>query len=308
MEWLAAFRHPSMLALLVVPAALLLWTWKRAGRAVVLPLDDSKIQHSRMAQFFLRCAESLPALALAVVIVILAGPQRWDVPRSKRALTNIEFCVDVSGSMGMRFGDGTCYDAAMAAIEGFLGAREGDAFGLTFFGSSVLHWVPLTTDTSAVRCAIPFMRPDRVPLWFGGTLIGQALLAAADVLDRRPEGDRAIVLVSDGESADLDAGNVARVVATLRAKRIALWTIHVGPGEIPAEVVDVAAGTGGAAFSAADPGMLREVFARIDALQPTRMVSIAAETIDDFAPWSAAGLALLAVATLCSLGVRYTPW
>ena len=29
MEWLAAFRHPSMLALLVVPAALLVERFKR---------------------------------------------------------------------------------------------------------------------------------------------------------------------------------------------------------------------------------------------------------------------------------------
>lgn len=303
-----SFTTPWVLAAIVVPVVLLARIWRRGGGRLVLPFDHQPRPDGRWLRLLVDAAESLLPLAAAIAIVIAAGPTRTGQPQTRRQLSNIEFCVDVSGSMGMRFGDGTCYDAAMAAIEGFLGAREGDAFGLTFFGSSVLHWVPLTTDTSAVRCAIPFMRPDRVPPWFGGTLIGQALLAAADVLDRRPEGDRAIVLVSDGESADLDAGNVARVVATLRAKRIALWTIHVGPGEIPAEVVDVAAGTGGAAFSAADPGMLREVFARIDALQPTRMVSIAAETIDDFAPWSAAGLALLTVATLCSLGVRYTPW
>jgi len=196
----------------------------------------------------------------------------------------------------------------MEAIEGFLGAREGDAFGLTFFGSSVLHWAPLTTDTSALRCALPFMRPDRVPPWFGGTEIGMALLAAADVLDRREEGDRAIVLISDGYSGDLDGDNPARVVRALRDKRVVLWTIHVGGGEIPAEIVDIAGGTGGGAFAASDPGTLREVFTRIDGLQRTRMVTTAAETVDDFVPWSAGGLGLLTLATAAGLGLRYTPW
>ena len=65
----------------------------------------------------------------------------------------------------------------MAAINDFLDYREGDAFGLTFFGNSVLHWVPLTSDVSAFRCAPPFMRPDQIPSWFGGTEIGKALLA-----------------------------------------------------------------------------------------------------------------------------------
>ena len=53
----------------------------------------------------LRLAESLPAALLAIAILILAGPQKWDEPRSKRVLTNIEFCVDVSGSMTAKFED-----------------------------------------------------------------------------------------------------------------------------------------------------------------------------------------------------------
>ena len=31
----------------------------------------------------------------------------------------------------------------MKAIDDFLDFRKGDAFGLTFFGNNVLHWVPL---------------------------------------------------------------------------------------------------------------------------------------------------------------------
>jgi len=303
-----SFTHPMVLGLLVVPALLVWRIWRRGAGRLVLPLDFAPQRGGRVLRLFVDSAETLlPALA-AVAIVIAAGPTRTGQPRTRRVLTNIEFCVDVSGSMTARFGDGTCYDAAMEAIEGFLGAREGDAFGLTFFGSSVLHWAPLTTDTSALRCALPFMRPDRVPPWFGGTEIGMALLAAADVLDRREEGDRAIVLISDGYSGDLDGDKNARVVRALRDKRVVLWTIHVGGGEIPAEIVDIAGGTGGGAFAASDPGTLREVFTRIDGLQRTRMVTTAAETVDDFVPWSAGGLGLLTLATAAGLGLRYTPW
>ena len=120
-----------------------------------------------------------------MVVLILAGPQKWDEPRSKRVLTNIEFCVDVSGSMTASFGEGTRYDASMRAINDFLDYRTGDAFGLTFFGNSVLHWVPLTTDVSAFRCAPPFMKPGRLPSWFGGTEIGKALLACRRILIER---------------------------------------------------------------------------------------------------------------------------
>ena len=51
----------------------------------------------------------------------------------------------------------------MKAIDEFLKIRKGDAFGLTFFGNNVLHWVPLTSDPSAIRCAPPFMKPENVP-------------------------------------------------------------------------------------------------------------------------------------------------
>ena len=173
MESIDLFRHRSVLALLVLPLALLLWTWRRGGRGLVLPFDHSGAAHGAWLAFFLRCAESLPAALLAIVILILAGPQKWDEPRQKRVLTNIEFCVDISGSMSARFDSGTRYDAAMKAINAFLDFRKGDAFGLTFFGNNVLHWVPLTTDVSAFRCAPPFMKPGSLPYWFNGTQISR---------------------------------------------------------------------------------------------------------------------------------------
>ena len=181
MQTLELFRHPMTLLWLVLPAALLLWAWRRRGRAVTLPFDHGVAGSGAWTAFFIRLAESLPALVLATVVLMLAGPQSWGTPRSKRVLTNIQFCVDVSGSMQARFGDGDRYDASMAAINDFLDFREGDAFGLTFFGNSVLHWVPLTTDVSAFRCAPPFMKPGQIPSWFNGTEIGKALL-------RMPEG------------------------------------------------------------------------------------------------------------------------
>ncbi|MFM7280493.1 MAG: vWA domain-containing protein [Planctomycetia bacterium] len=297
-----------MLALLVVPAALLLWTWKRAGRAVVLPLDDSKIQHSRVAQFLLRCAESLPALALAVVLVILAGPQLWDVPRSKRALTNIEFCVDVSGSMTAQFGSGDRYTGAMDAINKFVDARKGDAFGLTFFGNNVLHWVPLTTDPSAVKCAPPFMHPRQLPYWFGGTEIGKALRACRKVLVEREEGDRMIVLVTDGYSSDLSGGADEEIARELIRDGITCYAINIGDSQAPDEIVRITSMTGGEAFNPDDPRGLEHVFGSIDKMQKTRLEKTTAEASDDFLPWTLAGLTLLLLLLLAYFGLRYTPW
>ena len=43
----------------------------------------------------LKVAESLPALLLAVAVIALAGPQKVGAPKTKRRMTNIQFCIDV---------------------------------------------------------------------------------------------------------------------------------------------------------------------------------------------------------------------
>src|SRR5206468_11715957 len=66
--------------------------------------------------------------------------QRLANTDKERALTNILFALDVSGSMTSPFGDGKRSDKAIEAINEFTTYRKGDAFGLTIFGSDVLHW------------------------------------------------------------------------------------------------------------------------------------------------------------------------
>jgi Ca-activated chloride channel family protein len=303
-----SFAQPWVLLFLALPVALWFFTWRRQGRSIAVPFDHSARRQNAFLFALLGIAESLPGLVLAVAIAILAGPQRLSEPRTKRVLTNIEFCIDVSGSMTAKLGEGTRYDASMKAIDRFLELRKGDAFGLTFFGNSVLHWVPLTSDPSAIRCAAPFMRPEIAPPWMGGTEIGKALLACRQVLTERPEGDRMIVLVSDGQSWDLGNGADQEIAQKLRADGIAVYTIHVAEGEIPGEIVNIAQLTGGEAFQSDDPTGLEQVFHRIDAMQEVKLEKVASETLDDFEAWCIAGLSALGLALLCLLGLRYTPW
>lgn len=308
MDVLAHFRTPSALFLLVIPAAILAWVWKRRGSAVALPLDHSTPTRRPWTTFFLRSAETIPALILALVIVLLAGPQSWDEPKSKRVLTNIQVCVDVSGSMMAKFGEGTRYDAAMKATESFLDLREGDAFGLTFFGNATLHWVPLTTDTSAFRCAAPFMVPGRLPYWFNGTSIGAALLACRKELIQREEGDRMIILVSDGQSSDLGNGRDEEIARELKNDGITVFSIHIAEGKVPDQVVRIAALTGGEAFKPEDEEGLRRIFARIDTMKKARLEKSQAEAADDFGPWALGALSLLGLGLLALFGLRTTPW
>ncbi len=304
-----SFAHPWVLLLLVVPLFLLLWGWKRHGHAVVMPFDHATPRRRRFVTGLLRLAHSLPALILAVGVIILAGPRRWGMPQDKRIVTNIEFLVDVSGSMTSTFGDGNRYDAAMASILKFIDYREGDAFGLIVFGDSILEWVPLTTDPGALRCAPEFLSPMKLPLWFsGGTSIGAGLEHTLKVMNAREEGDKMIILLSDGYSFDLSGGNDERLGAKLRDAGIQVFVVHIAEEAPSTEVATIASMTGGQLFKAGDPAALNAVFQRIDEMKKSRIEKISAETQDDFRPWTMAGGSLAAMWLLSLFGLRYVPW
>lgn len=302
------FARPWMLLLLILPLLQLCWVWRRHGRRVALPFDQGLRGSGWLLRGVLGVGESLPALLVAVAVLILALPQELAAPKQKRALTNIQFCVDISGSMTAQFGSGTRYDASMAAINEFLDYRTGDAFGLTFFGNSYLHWVPLTSDPSAFRCSIPFMRPEnRIP-GFGGTEIGKAVMACREELVSRSEGDRMIILVTDGWSSDLGGGNEMEIAKKLKRDGITLFAVNIQESEARGEIVNLARLTGGEVFNPGDTEALEGVFKAIDAMSKAELEQTAAELVDWFWPFALAGLCVLGLYGLVQLGVRYTPW
>jgi Ca-activated chloride channel family protein len=297
-----------LLLLLLIPIALLIWQWCRRRPGVVMPFDHGKPGEGRWLKGLLNSTASLPALLLVVVIFILAGPIQLTEPEVKRRLTNIEFCVDISGSMMATFGEGNRYDASMKAIDEFLEVRQGDAFGLTFFGNEVMHWVPITTDASAIRHAPPFMRPEVAPPMFGGTEIGKALLACQRRLVETDNGDRMILLVSDGFSFDLGNGNDMDIAKQLKQNNIVLYAIHISETEIPDPIINIAAYTGGSAFAAGDIAGLDSIFGRIDSMEQAQMERTSADAVDNYRLYAIAGLSIMGLALIGSLGMRYTPW
>ena len=305
-----SFAHPWLLVLLALPLAAAVRSWRRHGLPVVLPLDHSAPAPRRWSTLALRLSHSLPLALLAIALILLAGPRRWGLPREQRVMTNIEILVDVSGSMLSPYGEGNRYDAAMDSVLGFIDRRAGDAFGLIVFGDSILEWVPLTSDPGALKFAPPFLSPQKLPRWFsGGTSIGAALEHTLKVMAARTEGDRMIILLTDGYSGDLSGGRDVAIARKLQDAGIQVFCIHIDTSAPPAEVSTIATMTGGQVFAAGDPDALHAVFRRIDEMKPARLEKISAETQDNFRPWALAGGGLLA-AWLLSLaaGLRYTPW
>jgi len=302
------FTHPWVLLLLVVPVALA-WTVVSRGAGLVMPLDHQSEANAggrrqRALGWLLGAFDAVPLLVLAGAILIIAGPQILKQPKRERLLTNIQICMDVSGSMS-----GRNYQIASQAIEDFTRAREGDAFGLTLFGVAQIRWLPLTKDLQVMRNAMPFANPDNQPRHMSGTAIAAALRFCKSNMElEATEGDRLIVLVSDGFSSDLGNGEEYEVADELKAAGITLYHIHVDQSDIPSEVVELARGTGGDGFHASDAASLRTVFAHIDRMKPARYASVGTVPMDHFRPFAIAVLALLGLHGIGLMGVRYTPW
>jgi Ca-activated chloride channel family protein len=187
----------------------------------------------------------LPPALLAVAVLLLARPQALAVAEAARVLTNIQFVLDVSGSMTAPFGDGTRADKATQALVDFTSYRKGDASGLT--PSAATSCIGFRSPRRSLgaqaverrSCARKRCRPH------GGTMIGHALRSVQKILQERPEGDRMVVLISDGESADLSGGVAQELGETLSRDNIVVFYIHVAEGSPQEETFTLASLSGG---------------------------------------------------------------
>ena len=302
------FAHPWGLLALVVPLALCLVELWRSGPVVRLPLDHGDQRPGHWLRRILLASSCLPALLLAIAIVLVCRPQTLEPPRHERKLTNVEFVLDVSGSMMSPFGSGTQYDAAMDAIQTFTGRRRGDAFGLTIFGNEVLRWTLLTKDLTAIRSATLFLRPELLPGNLAAPKSARPCASATKTCWRRGDGDRLIILLTDGASADLGNGaaEANRRRTGCRSHR-PVRCVH--RQRRPAGGID-RIGAGGRR-----PGLLDQKPAgphghfrsyRPDATSDAQ--AAARRRIDHFGPLALLGLIVAGVYQATLFGLRYTPW
>lgn len=297
------FTHPWVLLFLAVPVVLA-WTAIARAPGLVSPADHGKHRERPWLVRILGFFDLVPLMLLLVAVLVLAGPQTLQQPKRERSLTNIQICLDVSGSMA-----GRNYELATKAVEDFTRAREGDAFGLTLFGVRQIRWMPLTKDLNAIRNALPFANPEQQPSHMGGTMIGAALeFCRENMVAEAAEGDRLVILVSDGMSADLDGDASDRIGGALKDDGITVFHIHIDESDVPAEVVDLVELTGGQAFSATDTSALRAVFDHIDKMKPAQFAQVGTVPLDRFTPFALVALALLGLHAVGLLFARYTPW
>jgi len=213
--------RPEMLWLLAaLPVwALLVWPW--AGRGVPYTRGAETVRRpfwtGAPAAAVLTVPRALTALALASVIVGLAGPERID-PTEDTELEggSIGLVVDLSSSMlAEDMGDERSrISVAREAAVRFALRRVYDDIALVGFGSDALTRVPLTDDPELIVQGVESLEIQMVR---DGTDISGAVLTAIERLRGSEREPRVIVLLTDGahNGAELPPLATARVAQAL---------------------------------------------------------------------------------------------
>ncbi|HET7469752.1 MAG TPA: VWA domain-containing protein [Gemmatimonadales bacterium] len=177
----------------------------------------------------------LQAAALGFGALALARPQFGERP-ADLADTGRDLLVllDLSRSMTVTDVAPNRLAAAKEAVWETVSAAPGDRVGLVVFGGSAFLQLPPTSDHAAFKLFLDAASPD--DLGDPATDVGTALATAGKVFEHEGErGHRAVLLVSDGESDEMD---LKAATASLRGEGIPVFTLGVGTangGAVPAD-------------------------------------------------------------------------
>jgi Ca-activated chloride channel family protein len=261
-----------------------------------------------------RLRQLLAWLAWMLLIVAAARPQWIGDPVSLPVTgRDLMLAVDLSGSMDEQdyVLDGrpvSRLDVVKQVAGEFIDRRQGDRLGLILFGTRAYLQTPLTYDRETVRA----MLSDTVIGLAGReTAIGDAIALAVKRLREQPEGNRVLILLTDGTNT---AGNISpEAAARLAAEsKVRIYTIGIGGGPVglrtpfgmllqqpsdldPDTLKAIAKETGGRYFQATDTGELAHVYDELDRLEPSIRDNRTYRPMQALFPWPAGAALLLTV-------------
>jgi len=278
------FSHPAWLPAGFIACLSLLWLWRRydARQHAALARFVSAHLRAQLTQSVSigrrRTQRGLLLAALALLFIALAGPlvgYRWELI-SRRGI-EIIFAVDTSRSMSTPDVKPDRLTRAKLAIDDFTNKLDGDAVGLVAFAGEAFLVSPITLDYGAFHESLNAIDINTIPR--GGTNIASAIREAQAALRRRPNSDKILILVTDGEDLEGDALIAAQAAASQDGLKI--YTIGVGTAQ--GDLIPLTANSNGGFVKDESGGFVKS---RLD--EPA-LKAIAAATGGQYAPLGAQG-------------------
>jgi len=166
----------------------------------------------------------LRALALASMVVALAGPRFGSqLVKVERQGIDVVIALDTSLSMLAEDMRPNRLERAKQEISDVISGLRGDRIGVVAFAGDAVPLCPLTVDYSAAMMLVRSL--DVYTISEPGSAIGTALEKSIELFEGAGPGDRAIVLLTDGENTEGDPLQAARTAAE---KGIRVYAIGIG--------------------------------------------------------------------------------
>ena len=232
------FEHTTYLYLLgLVPVLIGLFALARHWRKkAIREFGDWAVIQRLMPQYSaIRPVVKAVLILLATCFLILgiANPQMGTKMETvKREGVEIIIALDVSNSMMAEDIKPNRLEQAKLAISQLIKRLKNDKLGLIVFAGQAYVQIPLTTDYSASRMFLSSVNTNIVPVQ--GTAIGAAIKLSMESFGQDTKGNKALVLISDGENHEDDAIELAKAA---QEGGIQVHTIGIGsPDGVPIPV------------------------------------------------------------------------
>lgn len=224
----------------------------------------------------------LVTAALACGIMALAGPRFGSqLVKVEREGSDIVIALDTSLSMLAEDMKPNRLERAKREIIDLIRGLRGDRVGIVVFAGDAFPVCPLTVDYDAALMFASAIDVDMVSE--PGTAIGAAIEKSVSLFENSTRNDRAIILVTDGESHRGDPVAQAKIAAE---RGIKIYTIGIGN---PSGELIPLRGTGGSIEGYKQDEKGETVMTRLD---PEMLQSIARASGGRYLPATSRGLEL----------------
>lgn len=226
------FEYPILLyALLAIPLmVLLLLLFRRWKNKMRLRIGDAQLVDGLLAdhlprRFLLKGV--LAIIALTLLGVAMANLRQPDTAQKvSRNGIDVMIALDVSRSMLAEDIKPNRLERAKQMLGKLIDKLSNDRIGLVVFAGKSYLQMPLTADHAAARLFLSSASTDMVPSQ--GTVIGEALKMCGSFFVGKEKKYKSIVMISDGEDHDEEAGAIAEQLAD---NGVSIITVGIGSPE-----------------------------------------------------------------------------
>jgi len=163
-------------------------------------------------------------LIFTFLIIGIANPQvGTKMEEVKREGVDLMIAIDLSNSMLAEDIKPNRLEKAKLAISRLIDKLEGDRIGLIVFAGEAYVQLPITTDYSAAKLFLSTVNTNIVPTQ--GTEIAKAIDLSVQSFDMENVQNKAIIIITDGESHDEKA-----IESAQQAQKLGIFVHTLGMG------------------------------------------------------------------------------